>query len=197
MQTAAQRDGGAAGSEWAELWLEAEPTPRLVVDWGLAVVWRNAAADAFLSSGRVVHARDGTLSSSDRSASVQIQSIIWNVKGDRPISAVIGQPDHRGILITGTLLRRAERVCVGLVIREIDADLRYELPDLEPVFGLTPSEQEIIGLLLAGMSSAEIARKLDKSILTVRTHVKRAYGKLAISSKEQLFAKLLRYGTVW
>ena len=160
-------------------------------------MWRNAAAEAFLGSGRVLHARDGVLTCSDRSAAAQIQSIIWNVKADRPTSAVIGQPDHQGILITGSLLRRSDRVCVGLVIREIDADLHYELPDLEPVFGLTPSEQEIVGLLVAGMSSAEIARKFDKSILTVRTHVKRAYGKLGISSKEQLFAKLLRYGTVW
>lgn len=183
--------------DWAELWLGVDPTPRMVVDWGLLVLWRNAAADAMLERTRLFHARDGALVCKDRAGSSQIQNMVWNVKPNRPVSAVLGEPEDQGFLVTGTLLRRAGTAYVGLAFRELEMDSRYELPDLEPVFGLTPSEQEIVGLLLAGQSSAEIARKLNKSILTVRTHVKRAYGKLGICSKEQLFAKLLRYGTVW
>jgi DNA-binding CsgD family transcriptional regulator len=197
LTTVAQKSPGTAGGGWAELWLEFEPTARLVVDWGLQVVWRNAAADALLSSGGLLNVRDGVLGCSERAAAAQIQSVLWNAKADRPTSTVVGQPDDHGLLITGILLKGADGACVGLQVREIDVELRYELADLEPVFGLTRSEQETVGLLLAGLSSAEIARNLDKSILTVRTHIKRAYAKLGISSREQLFAKLLRYGTVW
>jgi DNA-binding CsgD family transcriptional regulator len=179
------------------LWLHADPTPRVVIDWALNILWRNAAADALFARGRLVHGRDGVLGSPDRRAMAQIQAIIWNAKPGRPTSAVVGDPGADALLITGATLQSAEVSAIGLVLREIEVDAQYELPDLEPAFGLTPSEQQIVGLLLAGLSGAEIAHKLDKSILTIRTHVKRAYGKLGISSKEQLFAKLLRYGVVW
>jgi DNA-binding CsgD family transcriptional regulator len=182
---------------WAETWLAHEPTPRIVVDLGLAVLWRNAAADAFLKRSRLLSHREGVLTSSDRRISNQLQTLAWNVKPGRPTSAVVGIPDDGALLITGMPLDGSPGSGVGLTIREIEVDTGYELPNLEPVFGLTPSEQQIVGLLLAGLSSAEIATKLDKSILTIRTHVKHAYAKLGISSKEQLFAKLLRYGVVW
>jgi DNA-binding CsgD family transcriptional regulator len=174
-----------------------EPTPRVVVDLGQTLLWRNAAADAFLKSSSVIQNREGLLACGDRRIGAQLQTLIWNVKPGRPTSAVLGTPDEGGLLITGVQLNGSPGMGIGLTIREIEVDTQYQLPDLEPVFGLTPSEQAIVGLLLAGLSSAEIASKLDKSILTIRTHVKHAYAKLGISSKEQLFAKLMRYGVVW
>lgn len=182
---------------WAGLWLSHEPTPRVVVDLGLSLLWRNGAADAFLKRSRLLHARDGVMTSGERRISNQLQTLAWNAKPGRPTTAVVGIPDDGALLITGILLEGSVGAGVGLTIREIEVDAGYELPNLEPVFGLTPSEQQIVGLLLAGSSSAEIATKLDKSILTIRTHVKHAYAKLGINSKEQLFAKLLRYGVVW
>lgn len=44
------------------------------------------------------------------------------------------------------------------------------------------------------MSVNEIALRLGKSVMTVRTHVKHAYSKLNITSKEQLFATTLKLG---
>jgi DNA-binding CsgD family transcriptional regulator len=197
LQITAQQDTGTDQEGWAGVWLASEPTPRVVVDIGLNVLWRNNAADSFLRRSPLLHHRDGALGSTDRRISNQLQSLTWNVKPGRPTSAVVGRPDDGALLLTGVPLDGSPGSGVGLTIREIEVDTRYELPDLEPIFGLTPSEQQIVGLLLAGLSSAEIATKLDKSILTIRTHVKHAYAKLGISSKEQLFAKLLRYGVVW
>jgi len=187
----------AANEDWAELWLRFEPTARLVVDWSLSVLWSNAAADALLRANKLLRIRERLLVSPDRQVTNQIQSIIWNTKVERPTSTVVGRPDDGALLITGMSLNGPASAGVGLIVREIEVDQSVELPDLEPVFGLTAAEQAIVGLLLAGLSSGEIAAKQDKSILTVRTHVKRAYAKLGISSKEQLFAKLVRYGVVW
>jgi DNA-binding CsgD family transcriptional regulator len=51
----------------------------------------------------------------------------------------------------------------------------------------------VIIQLVKGYSSREIAEQFGKSILTVRTHVKRAYGKIGVKTRGQLFAKLLPY----
>jgi DNA-binding CsgD family transcriptional regulator len=39
---------------------------------------------------------------------------------------------------------------------------------------------------------AEIAVELHKSVLTVRTHVKRIYTKLNVGTKEQLFSNVMK-----
>ena len=73
------------------------------------------------------------------------------------------------------------------------APVEIACADLEPVFGVTPGEHQVIVQLLKGYSSREIAAQFGKSILTVRTHVKRAYGKIGVKTRGQLFARLLPY----
>ena len=48
-------------------------------------------------------------------------------------------------------------------------------------------EQEIIGLLVKGLSNQEIAEKLFISPNTVKTHIKNIYTKLGVSNRLQLF----------
>ncbi|MBX9460146.1 MAG: helix-turn-helix transcriptional regulator [Brevundimonas sp.] len=42
--------------------------------------------------------------------------------------------------------------------------------------------------LVAGQPASTVAEELGLSIETVRTHIRRIYNKLGISSREQLFA---------
>lgn len=83
---------------------------------------------------------------------------------------------------------------VALVLREVGRE-SIQMPDLSRLFGLTHMENQIVGLLLNGLSVAEIAKRQGNSELTVRTHLKRSYSKMNIRTKEQLFAKLLRLMT--
>jgi DNA-binding CsgD family transcriptional regulator len=76
-------------------------------------------------------------------------------------------------------------------IRNLARELR-EIPNLRRLYGLTRSEQNIVGAMMQGKSVTEVAHGLSKSVLTVRSHLKRAYGKLNVSSKEQLFALIVR-----
>jgi DNA-binding NarL/FixJ family response regulator len=57
-------------------------------------------------------------------------------------------------------------------------------PDL-----LTPREAEVLELLQAGRSNAEIAQTLHVSIETVRTHARRIYGKLGVRTRRDLRAR--------
>jgi len=79
---------------------------------------------------------------------------------------------------------------VVLQFRDLSRGIDMDCADLEPVFGVTPAEQRILLLMLQGQSVKEIAGDLHKSVLTVRTHVKRLYAKLGVQSREQLFARI-------
>lgn len=58
-------------------------------------------------------------------------------------------------------------------------------------YGLTPRETEVLEQLLAGRSSTVIANDLVISDNTVRAHMKRIYGKLGVSSREELFGRAM------
>ena len=49
--------------------------------------------------------------------------------------------------------------------------------------GLTPRECEMLGLLARGLSNKEIARQLDLSPNTVKTHIANLYAKLDVTSR--------------
>ena len=57
-------------------------------------------------------------------------------------------------------------------------------PDL-----LTPRESDVLELLQAGRSNAEIAQSLHVSVETVRTHARRVYRKLGVRTRRELQAR--------
>lgn len=69
---------------------------------------------------------------------------------------------------------------------------RRDLPTA--AMGLSPREQEICALLLAGCSSQAIALRLDISRHTVKDHRKAIFRKLRIGSLAELFALQARAG---
>ncbi|MBX3603419.1 MAG: response regulator transcription factor [Rubrivivax sp.] len=50
---------------------------------------------------------------------------------------------------------------------------------------LTPKEAEVLALVARGFSFREIARRLEVSLSTVRTHVRAIYAKLDVHSKTE------------
>ena len=55
--------------------------------------------------------------------------------------------------------------------------------------GLSPRECEVLELLAAGHANKVIARQLDISPNTVKTHIARLYEKLEVTSRTQAIAK--------
>jgi DNA-binding CsgD family transcriptional regulator len=58
-----------------------------------------------------------------------------------------------------------------------------------PAPGLTPREQELLGLLLTGASEKGMAAQLTISPHTVHDHVKRLYRKFGVTSRAELMAR--------
>jgi DNA-binding CsgD family transcriptional regulator len=112
--------------------------------------------------------------------------------GGAPHLGVVGAGGG-ALLIDAVALSGEPDGPVALALRDLRGPVEIECADLEPMFGVTPGEHQVIVQLLKGYSSREIADQFGKSILTVRTHVKRAYGKIGVKTRGQLFAKLLPY----
>jgi DNA-binding NarL/FixJ family response regulator len=55
---------------------------------------------------------------------------------------------------------------------------------------LTPREQDTARLVMLGLSDKEIARALEISTTTVRTHLENAFRKLGVSNRAALVHKL-------
>jgi DNA-binding CsgD family transcriptional regulator len=58
-----------------------------------------------------------------------------------------------------------------------------------PVPRLTPRQEELLRLLAAGHTNAQIARRLGISEGTVRTHLENIYEKLNVSSRTAAVAR--------
>ena len=77
--------------------------------------------------------------------------------------------------------------------------LRSDLPGLPPgplfpVTLLTPRDHDVIALVLAGHTNAEIARRLNIQLQTLKNTLSAIYDKVGVSSRLQLAVLLLRDG---
>ena len=61
-----------------------------------------------------------------------------------------------------------------------------------PLATLTPRDRDVITLVLAGHTNAEIARRLNIQLQTLKNTLSAIYDKLGVSSRLQLAVLLLR-----
>jgi DNA-binding NarL/FixJ family response regulator len=69
-------------------------------------------------------------------------------------------------------------------------------PDSEPAERLTPREREVLALIARGMPNKLIARELEISEKTVKTHVGHVLAKLGVSDRTQAALQAVREGLV-
>jgi len=62
--------------------------------------------------------------------------------------------------------------------------------------GISPREREVLEQLAAGRSNKEIARQLDVSPNTVKTHVTRLFEKLAVRRRTQAISRARELGMI-
>jgi DNA-binding CsgD family transcriptional regulator len=173
----------ADGTAWSSFWFETAFNPSIILDDDLNTIEINQKGRELLSDNRGLFLRGATLSAKDRKAGIQLERFVSGLApGEVNAMAVLD------FLILGK--RLIEDGPVALQFRDLRNPFEIGCADLEPVFGVTPAEQRTLVLMLQGSSVTEIAAELEKSVLTVRTHVKRLYAKLSVQSREQLFARV-------
>jgi DNA-binding NarL/FixJ family response regulator len=59
---------------------------------------------------------------------------------------------------------------------------------------LTRRENDVMALLVRGMSNKEIANNLDLQEITIKVHLKSVFRKLGVSNRTQAVTAALKYG---
>lgn len=184
-------DVSSTNGGWARQWFEVYPRPCLMVGRRLQVFGQNSAAKALLRIETAVQLRDGALWARDRKAHMMLAEAVRQTPPGEPMRRILFGAASIYVLHF-VALGAGDEHPVAMTLRSTDQqDLLCA--DLGEPFGLTQGEQRVVERLLRGCSSQEIAEAMGKSVLTVRTHIKRAYAKLAVTTREQLFARLLPF----
>jgi LuxR family maltose regulon positive regulatory protein len=99
-----------------------------------------------------------------------------------PIGGLLRQAVARGITVD----------YAGRLLAALEGEVKAQPPALvEP---LTEREMEVLRLLTTHLSSTQIAEELVVSVNTVRSHIKRIYGKLDVHSREDAVRRVRELG---
>jgi len=174
----------------ALLWLEKDSCARLILGETLDILWLNAAARDELAKKRDVELRGNQLCMVDRGQQGGLETFIAGCGGEIGSWSV---PRSDG---DGHLLFRANRLEVegfagcGISFYGSGSEFRERYANLDAIFGLTPTEHQVLLKLLDGRDATQIAASDVVSIETTRSHIRSIYLKLDVNSREGLFHKL-------
>ena len=113
---------------------------------------------------------------------------------DRTGGLLLGADDYIVKPIdAGEVVARLRRLIVRAAARTVPAEAPARDEAAED-FDLTKREQQVMVLLLRGLTQAEISRELVISSNTVATHIQRILLKLGVHNRAQAVAKVARAG---
>jgi DNA-binding CsgD family transcriptional regulator len=82
---------------------------------------------------------------------------------------------------------------VTLMIRDPNGRHPEQSEKLMAYFGLSGAETTVVGELIKGSSTSEIARKRGVSVVTIRNQLKSAQSKMGVTRQSELVSLVLRY----
>lgn len=169
-------------------WLESASPALLVVDGELHIHWANPLARQWLD-GREPLSKIREQLHVGRSQQ-QLRRLLG--RADRGVDGICVPMDSRRahlVVSARRITKKSEDAFYGLVARCTDS-LETRLLAVDDAFRLTTAEGRVLEQLIRGLTAPSIARHLDVSIETVRTHIRSLYTKLEVSSREAMFRRL-------
>ncbi|HEY4078759.1 MAG TPA: LuxR C-terminal-related transcriptional regulator [Rhizomicrobium sp.] len=172
-------------------YLRADSTARLFLDRDFRILWMNDSAKGLLTQQSVLKAKAGRLGVSGRSNQAYFRKLLDSASaGDRV--CLVCEETKQHVLVSFVSL--IEQNYFALSVR-IARDLPLTVGILTTAFGLTAKESALVLGMFQGFTAEEIAKRMDVSIDTTRTHIRNIYGKLAVNSREAMIHRLLPYVT--
>ncbi len=131
----------------------------------------------------------------------QIQILALSTFYDRKLVQSIMKAGAIGYLVKAVsgaemaeAIRAAHAGRPALATEAVDALVQPAESELKPGHDLTPREREVLALLVAGFSNAEIAVQLNISVAGVKYHVSNILSKLGVTNRTEATALARQHG---
>lgn len=171
-------------------WMEADSRARVLVDNDLRAWWVSPAADAAMSQVGSILIRNGRLRTRENRFDRELRELIDGATPELSIRCIHDPRTGEHVVLTAQRLSAPSDHLVGLTLQPASENFVFRLADLHEAFGFTRTEGRVAYHLMCGRTAEETARHLRVSLETVRTHIKRGYAKLGVSSREAFFHRL-------
>lgn len=168
-------------------WLDHDHMPRCVVADDLVLLWANIAARSALAKRRDLELREGALCTTRPQHQAELEAFVQS-SGAGLSTLCLPRSGWKGhVLLRAQRLRWDERAAYGVSFVGTGEDYVHRYADLDVAFGLTPAENKVLLSLLDGHDVEQLALRLQVSVETVRSHVRKIYQKIGVKNREALF----------
>lgn len=180
-------------------WLDTSPLPMAVMDHRRKIHWYNTSAGQIFQTSKTVFLTEGYMTVGSENGSAKLHAFIKDAsnRGALSLLTVGSGKDH--ILLKGRLIaRQRDTRLFGVSVQHsrFHAGVAAQHTKFAETFSLTKGEARVAQELALGFSASDVAKSLEISIETVRTHIRRIYGKLGVGSREGLLARVRPYLTL-
>lgn len=178
------------------MWSLGHSRPLFLVNPMLKLLDLNTSGEALVKTDGEIQLASGQFAFSDKARTAKLRAFI---EAARPGASGWSYRRSCGKFIVVHVERLPSGAAdpdgplVALAFNPPNPDDRYVWADFAPYFDLTRSEAVITRRLTGGQTPSTVAAELGVSIETVRTHIRRIYNKLGISSREELFATIAAF----
>lgn len=176
-------------------WMDEFSEGLLLLNTEMNILWVNAAAEKLISAHPELGIRDSRLFIGGHQERQKLLSILETLQNGRnEITLLFAETRASSVLADISRQDPAPSISkiqpiFRLRLRWLRRRAKVNLQALGAIYSLTPEEQATVGHLIDGLPVAEIARRTERAESTVRWHVKRAYSKIGVTSREQLFTE--------
>jgi len=171
-------------------WSAGFSVPALIVAPEMDPIWINRTGVSLLEAGEDFCLVDGRLACADPTLRGEFRDFVASVR-TAPGVWVYGANASVRMLVRGEPVEPSGRTpAIGLLFYAMDGEREHLWADFGKVFGLTRSEVQIVKRVIGGEKAQSIASEQGITLDTVRTHIRRVYGKLGVSSREELFSMI-------
>lgn len=173
-------------------WLDHRWEARFLLDEQLTIRWSNGAAETWLRDDHCpVQSRDGMLAGKETRLHARLASLVSGLDQNSIGTFTFGANCTRELLFCARQVGRFDGLaCIGLGVRKIQDVDAHHLVGLGDAYDLTRSEEAVLQQMVRGHTVEAIAKTSKTSPETIRTHVRRAYSKMGVSSREEMFRRI-------
>lgn len=177
-----------------QFWEESEGA-RIIIDEKFFVLAANTAARNLLRDEDALKLNAGRLGFMSKAA--QDEATVFFTRRFRRRTAFVAPSthhDHPPIIISAqTISPRGLPLRHALELKRAERPSVVRLIHVARRMRLTPTEMQVVEKVARGIDVEAAADEMGIQIETVRTHLKRIYTKLGISSRGELFALIMRH----